>query len=67
MAKAQSEATQLRKARADLKRATMRLNTVTMQCEAYRVRATKAEQDCADWKSRFDLLLTKAGKVEIAP
>ena len=67
MARSPSDATQLRTARAELKRVSIELSTVKMQLETCRGRATKAEQECADWRNRFDLLLAKAGKVEIAP
>ena len=33
------------------------------QCAHYRIRATKAEMETAEWKSRFDLLL-KNGAVD---
>jgi hypothetical protein len=34
--------------------------------DAFRSRATKAEQDAAEWKRRFDVLLARA-RVDIAP
>ena len=52
--------------RARLKQSQVECSRAMAQCEAYRVRATKAEQEVAEWKRRFDLLLTKAEKVDLA-
>jgi hypothetical protein len=38
------------------------LNTARIAVEAYRARATKAEQEAAEWRKRFDLLLAKEQK-----
>jgi FtsZ-binding cell division protein ZapB len=35
------------------------LNTARIASEAYRARATKAEQECAEWRKRFDALLLR--------
>ena len=35
------------------------LNATRVQSEAYRSRATKAEQECAAWSKRFDMLLAR--------
>jgi hypothetical protein len=63
MAKAPSVETQLRTARADIRRLTFELARANQQATAYRTRATQAEQDAAQWKQRFDILLviTKDG------
>jgi len=35
------------------------LNTAKLAAESYRIRATKAEQECAEWRRRFDALLAR--------
>jgi molecular chaperone GrpE (heat shock protein) len=35
------------------------LNKLRTEVDAYRARATKAEQECAEWKARFDVLLRR--------
>lgn len=59
MARAISEATQLRTAKAELVRARKELAESERLCAGYRSRATKAEQECAEWKARFDILLRR--------
>ena len=59
MAKAPSLETQLRTARADLRRVTLERNDAVKQCSLYRARATKAEQEVSEWKQRFDVLLRR--------
>ena len=58
-----STETQLRTAKADIRRLNIELQRAQQQVSAYRERATKAEQDAAQWKHRFDILLviTKDG------
>ena len=57
MSKAPSDATLLRQARRDIKELQSELDATRMAQTVFRQRATKAEQDCAEWKARFDLLL----------
>jgi FtsZ-binding cell division protein ZapB len=40
------------------------LNTARIAAEAYRARATKAEQEAADWRKRFDALLLRIPEVK---
>ena len=54
-----SPQTELRNLRRDLKRTEEDLRAVKQAAEAYRSRATKAEQETAEWKRRFDLLLAR--------
>lgn len=63
MARQPSPETQLRTARADIRRLTVELARAEQQAAAYRARATQAEQEAAQWKNRFDILLviTKDG------
>lgn len=59
MSRKPSPETQLRSARTELKQALAdRARALTM-CQDFRTRATKAEQECAEWKARFDLLLKR--------
>ncbi len=59
-----SAATELRRVKADLKLyKAERTKNVTL-IQQYRARATKAEQELAEWKQRFDRLLWSTGKVE---
>lgn len=62
--RAPSEATQLRNARSELKTLQALLAQVTSERDAYRARATKAEQEAKEWKQRFDLLLSKCGEMK---
>lgn len=52
-----SAETQLRTARRLLRDATIELATARKQRDEYRARATKAEQEAAEWRKRFDRLL----------
>ena len=58
-----STETKLRTARANIKELQRALSEAEKQRTAYRERATKAEQEAAEWKRRFDILLliTKDG------
>lgn len=58
MAKAPSTDTQLRTTRALLRGVEAELARTRQQATDYRIRATKAEQECAEWKQRFDTLLS---------
>lgn len=62
MAKAPSADTQLRTLKAQAKDLNKQLDAALVQRDAYRARATKAEQEAADWKQRFDILLRRDGK-----
>lgn len=57
MAKMPSEKTQLRTAKAELAREKDNSRDLRVQRDNYRIRATKAEQECTEWKARFDTLL----------
>lgn len=59
MAKAQSEATQIRALKRELKNLQSTFTTVCILRDEYRARATKAEQEAAQWRERFDLLLRR--------
>lgn len=63
MSKAPSTDTQLRAARARVKALERDLSEAEKQRNAYRTRATQAEQEAASWQKRFDILLliTKEG------
>ena len=57
MSKVPSDATLLRAAKRDIATLTIALDLARKGCTEYRTRASKAEQECAEWKARFDLLL----------
>jgi FtsZ-binding cell division protein ZapB len=59
MGRVASDATLLRAARAELKRERSAYENIAAQRDAYRARATKAEQELAEWKARFDILLRR--------
>jgi hypothetical protein len=59
MAKAPSIETQLKTARAELRKFHINLLREQQQVAHYRARATKAEQEVAEWKQRFDILLRR--------
>jgi hypothetical protein len=66
MARKPSDATLLVRTKAELKRAKDDIKSLTSQLSGtrslvtdYRARATKAEQEVAEWKNRFDLLLKR--------
>ena len=48
---------ELRAAKRDIATLTIALDLARKGCTEYRTRASKAEQECAEWKARFDLLL----------
>ena len=64
MSRPPSDATLLRAAKRDLNETRAYLRDARRQCEAYRIRATQAEQECAEWKARFDLLLQRTPEVK---
>lgn len=57
MARKPSAETELRTVKRLLAERTKELAFVTNNREHYRIRATKAEQEVAEWKRRFDELL----------
>jgi hypothetical protein len=59
MGRIASDATMLRAAKSELALAKKNCAVAIAQCNAYRVRATKAEQEVAEWKTRFDILLKR--------
>lgn len=59
MSKPPSVATQLRHATRDINSLRLSLSIQCSEVEKFRARATKAEQECAEWKRRFDLLLAR--------
>ena len=50
--------TEIRNLKRELKDALSALSRRITEVGEYRVRATKAEQECAEWKRRFDMLLS---------
>lgn len=59
MSRAPSEATQIKNLRRDLNELRGELTRTQAAMSTYRTRATKAEQECAEWKERFDILLRR--------
>lgn len=57
MARVPSDKTRLASTRREIRFLTQQRETVKAEREHYRVRATKAEQEVAEWKARFDKLL----------
>lgn len=62
MATTRSDATELKYARSEIKELKAKLGTSTSELNHYRARATKAEQEVAEWKRRFDQLLARDNK-----
>ena len=54
-----SAETKLRTAKADIRRLHIELNRANKSANEYRARAAKAEQEAAEWKQRFDILLRR--------
>jgi hypothetical protein len=63
MSRKPSDATVVRRLRADLNRAESDKNTLNANCLQWRARATKAEQEAAEWRKRFDALLERTPKL----
>lgn len=61
-----STETQLRNAKRELKHVEQYVADIKASLEHYRRRATQAEQECAEWKTRFDKLLS-AARVTVQP
>lgn len=59
MSKPPSEATLLRQARSRIRFLEKQLEAQKDQAAVYRMRATKAETEAAEWKTRFDVLLRR--------
>ena len=57
MAKAPSDATRLRTTQRELRDNYTLLTNARNERDHYRARATKAEQEVAEWRARFDALL----------
>jgi hypothetical protein len=62
MAREPSTETKLRTAKADIRRLYIELARANQAASEYRARATKAEQEAAEWKQRFDVLLRRDEK-----
>lgn len=59
MGRIASPETQLRQARSILREVQAELSIVRSSRDEHRARATKAEQEVAEWRKRFDLLLAR--------
>lgn len=59
MSKAPSVETQLRTERRENSELRKQLSAARFEVTNYRTRATKAEQEAAEWKRRFDVLIDK--------
>lgn len=59
MSRPVSDATALRNVRAYLRSANKQLDAARAEAISYRIRATKAEQEVAEWRRRFDVLLVR--------
>ena len=59
MSKPPSDATKLKTAQRDLRDTFTLLQNARAERDAYRVRATRAEQEVSEWKGRFDALLAR--------
>jgi len=65
VARVRSAETELRHTTAELRKLNQQLADAIQQRDTFRGRATKAEQESAEWKRRFDLLLEKSERVAI--
>jgi hypothetical protein len=59
VSKKPSVETELKTVKRMLRDMTERETRAVNTCELYRQRATKAEQEAAEWRRRFDLLLAR--------
>ncbi len=59
MGRTASPETQLRSAKAEIKDLEAQLTVMRRSRDEYHSRTTKAEQECKEWKERFDLLLKR--------
>lgn len=64
MARTPSPATELRNLKSRLKLEEAAYSSLSKERDVYRTRATKAEQEAAEWKRRFDLLLEKSQRID---
>ena len=62
MSRKPSPETELRAVRAEFSRFQATYDERIRECTAFRLRAIKAEEECAEWKRRFDLLLERTPK-----
>jgi hypothetical protein len=65
MSKPTSDATLLRAAKREIKELHLLLNAARRLRDEYRERASKAEQECAEWKARFDPLLKRTPQEQL--
>ena len=61
MGKIASDATLLRRFKAESNSLKDTLAAMRVERDTFRARATKAEQEVAEWKARFDILLRRDG------
>jgi FtsZ-binding cell division protein ZapB len=61
MGKIASDATLLRRIKAEQNALKETLSEMRVERDSFRARATKAEQETAEWKARFDILLRRDG------
>jgi hypothetical protein len=59
VSRAANPETTIRNLKRDLKRSREVANEMAATANTYRARATKAEQEVAEWKKRFDALLLR--------
>lgn len=64
MSRKPSPETEVRYLRAELRREQKLHGHTKMDRDGYRTRATKAEQECAEWKRRFDVLLARTPEIK---
>ena len=67
MSRKPSPETELRNLRRSQNRLDKLAVHLSSERDRYRIRATKAEQEAAEWKQRFDALLARVPKLEGAP
>lgn len=60
MSRKPSAETELRNVKRELKRAREACADMRAELDGFRARATRAEQEAAEWRRRFDLLLEKS-------
>lgn len=63
MARLPSEKTQLANARRTIRELLQQRSDLELERNKYRIRATQAEQEAAEWKQRFDKLLERTPRV----
>ena len=65
MPKKPSAETELKRVKAELRKKTELVREYHDDAYGQRHRAIKAEQECSEWKRRFDLLLERTPKAEV--